>query len=149
MVSGQGNQTCQMVTKVSKQVPWERAGVNYLAFQDLTITLFCVLPMETSLGTGVKQGNRLHFVMSHQQSSVRFLYRIWYLSCSGDSRVIQIDQTIKKHKLLSFLNSLKMVITCQILSKYLCWLRRSDYSAFVLSLTIKSEMSTIIFLGYE
>lgn len=42
-----------------------------------------------------------------------------------------------------------MVITCQNLSKYLCWLRRSDYSAFVSSLTIKSEMSTRIFLAYE
>lgn len=57
VVSGQGNQTCHVVTKVSKQVSWERAGGNCIAFQNLTITLFCALPMETSPGTGLKQGN--------------------------------------------------------------------------------------------
>ena len=51
--------------------------------------------------------------------------------------------------MLSFLNSLEMVIICQILSKCLGWLRRSDFSAFVLSFTINFKMSTRISLAYE
>lgn len=42
-----------------------------------------------------------------------------------------------------------MVVTYQILSKHLLWLRRSDYPAFTLSLTIKSETSARISLAYE
>lgn len=71
------------------------------------------------------------------------------LSCCGHSRFPGLHRTIQKPKLLSFRNSLEMVVTYQLLSQYPPWLRRSDYSACALSLTIKSEMSTRISLAYE